>query len=220
MRSNIVASRDISATARQGLFKQLKAKGITDPKVLESLEKVPRELFTDEEFINLSYKDQALPIGYGQTISQPYIVAYMTEQLIANHNIENVLEIGTGSGYQTAVLANLISRVFTIERILELHRQAKNLLKEMGYNNINFRCADGARGWREFGQYDAIIVTAATPKVPQELLNQLVVGGRMIVPVGTVDDVQDMTLIIKKKNDFIIQSLGKVKFVPLIEGHK
>ena len=216
-RTNNISRREVSALVKKSLIDQLSKKGIKDKRVLDALFEIPRDRFTEEEFIHLAYKDQALPIGYEQTISQPYVVAYMTQALLAGRNVKSVLEIGTGSGYQAAILANLVPRVFTIERIDALYRKSKQLLKELGYYNINFRCADGCKGWKEFAPYDAIIVTAANQEVPSILLDQLVVGGKMAIPLEDVNGNQKMTILTRKEEGYAERTLGLVKFVPLIK---
>lgn len=200
------------------MIRHLRGKGIQNQRLLEAFLKIRRDRFTEEEFINLAYKDQALPIGYEQTISQPYIVAYMTEMLLHNKTLDNVLEIGTGSGYQAAILSQLVARVFTVERIAPLQRKAKRILKDLGCDNIHFRCADGCKGWPQFAPYDGIIVTAAARQVPPLLLNQLAVDGRLIIPVGVDGDNQQLTLITRRDDDYTEQSLGLVRFVPLVGG--
>lgn len=207
--------REVSDYARQELISSLKTKGIRDQRVLDAMLNVPRHRFIEEEYINLAYQDRSLPIGHQQTISQPYIVAYMTEVLIQN-NPDSVLEIGTGSGYQAAVLAQLVARVFSVERISNLYRNTRNLLKELGYRNIHFRCSDGHRGWQQFAPYDAIIVTAAATTVPEPLLAQLADDGRLVIPLNQAGDRQVLTLVTPCANGFERQSLCGVKFVPLV----
>ena len=201
---------------RQELIDNLRAKGITDERVLEAMYNVPRRYFINQEYAYMAYQDQSLPIGYEQTISQPYVVAYMTQTLIAK-DIDTVLEIGTGSGYQAAILAHLVERVFTVERIPELSRKARSLLKKLGYKNIHFRASDGSSGWQQFAPYQAIIVTAATPTVPEKLYQQLTSKGRMIIPLGRQDEVQQLTLVSSTIRGPKLQSLFGVQFVPLIK---
>lgn len=210
--------REVFAPVRKHLIQQLKDKGIRNERVLDAMLRVPRERFVEEEFVNLSYKDQALPIGCGQTISQPYVVAYMTEVLLNNGEPDNVLEIGTGCGYQTAILSHLVARVFTVECVASLQRKAKQLLKELGCDNTHFRCADGWKGWPQFAPYDGIIVTAAAPKVPPVLLEQLANGGRAIIPIGPDGGAQELTLITRRNDNHTERTLGSVRFVPLVEG--
>lgn len=195
---------------------QLIERGIRDERVLAAMRKVPRHRFVPPEYVHAAYDDGPLPIGAGQTISQPYIVALMTE-LLNLRGDERVLEIGTGSGYQTAILAELAREVYTIELEAELLARARRLLvEEMGYANIFFRHGDGSKGWPEAAPFDAIIVTAAPPEVPPALLEQLRVGGRLVIPVGTWD--QDLQLIVKygpEPTDCTVQSITPVRFVPL-----
>lgn len=196
--------------------KQIESRGIKDVRVLEAMRKVPRHVFVPENMRKFAYNDEPLPIGKGQTISQPYIVAYMSEvlELASEHK---VLEIGTGSGYQAAVLAEIVKDVFTVEIIDELSKNAQRVLKAEGYNNIHFRVGDGANGWDENAPYDAIMVTAAPPDIPKVLQDQLTVGGRMIVPVG--DAFQELVLIIREKRKFRKKTLLPVRFVPLVKPH-
>jgi protein-L-isoaspartate(D-aspartate) O-methyltransferase len=193
---------------------QLKSRGINDPKVLEALRTVPRHLFVSEALRDQAYGDYPLPIGEQQTISQPYIVAEMTQALELRKD-DRVLEIGTGSGYQAAVLAEIVFRVYTIERIRALYIQARNLLDKLHYHNIVMRCTDGTAGWQEESPFDAIMVTAGAPEVPAKLLDQLVDGGRMIVPVGNQHS-QDLIKITKDKRGIHKSNLGGCRFVKLI----
>ncbi|HOP60856.1 MAG TPA: protein-L-isoaspartate(D-aspartate) O-methyltransferase [Candidatus Saccharicenans sp.] len=192
---------------------QIKARGIKDKRVLSAMLKVPRHLFVPEEMKDLAYRDEPLPIGYSQTISQPYIVAYMTEALKLRPE-DKVLEIGTGSGYQTAILAELVREVYTIEIIPELSQRAEETLKSLGYTNIEFLIGDGSRGWPEKAPFDAILVSAAPAEVPPALVDQLQINGRLILPVGT--DSQELVLIKKTKKGLEKTSLIGVRFVPLI----
>ncbi len=199
---------------RLGLVNSLREKGIKDEKVLDAMMRLPREEFLDPASIAIAYEDNALPIGYNQTISQPYTVAYMTSKLEIMKG-DKVLEIGTGSGYQSALIYLIGARVFTIERIHELYSKAKDLFDRLGYT-INMRFGDGSIGWNEFTPYDGIIVTAAAPEVPKTLLNQLIVGGRMIVPVGN-RDTQKMYIIKKvAEKEYKTETTDLFKFVPLI----
>lgn len=198
---------------RRKLVEILKDEGIKSQKVLNAILKVPRHMFVPQEYLSLSYEDEALPIGYGQTISQPYIVALMTEALNLQGN-EKVLEIGTGSGYQTAILAGLALEVYTIERIKELLEEAKKRLRVLGYNNVYFKLGDGTLGWEEFAPYDRIIVTAASYDIPEPLKEQLKDGGIMVIPIGG-RDFQYLYRITKKGNNFYRENLGGVRFVPL-----
>lgn len=200
--------------ARADLVAQLEYKGITDRRVLDAIAQVPRHRFVGPEFARLAYDDQALPIGHEQTVSQPYVVAFMTELLIADGVPEAVLEVGTGSGYQAAVLARIVPRVFTIERIRPLHRVARALLAELGCANVHFRCADGGRGWAKFAPFHGIIVTAASKAPPPALLDQLAVGGRMVIPTG--GESQCLQLICRDERGYRKERRMEVKFVPLI----
>jgi len=192
----------------------IKPKGITDESVLNALAKVPRDKFVLREQKRFSYEDFPLPIGEGQTISQPYIVAEMT-QLLQLSKTDKVLEIGTGSGYQTAILAEVVDQVYTIERIPSLHNNSKNLLTSLGYQNIIFKLGDGTKGWEENSPFNAIIVTAAAPKPPEPLISQLGIGGRMVIPSGD-RNVQGLFLIKRDEHGIKIDEITLVKFVPLI----
>jgi protein-L-isoaspartate(D-aspartate) O-methyltransferase len=196
---------------------QIKSRGINDPRVLAAMETVPRHLFVDEGLINQAYSDNPLPIGEHQTISQPYIVALMTQSLELRGK-ERVLEIGTGSGYQTAILAQLADRVFSIERIAALATRARKLLDQLNYYNVAIRVGDGSYGWKDESPFDAIITTAAAPGVPRYLLEQLVVGGRLVIPVGgrDVQTLYKLTRLSEDINDIKKEDLGGVRFVSLI----
>ncbi|HEX9903105.1 MAG TPA: protein-L-isoaspartate(D-aspartate) O-methyltransferase [Acidobacteriota bacterium] len=195
---------------------QIEARGIKDKRLLEVMRRVPRHLFIPEGQLEEAYADEPLPIGQGQTISQPYIVAYMTEKLQLR-GPERVLEVGTGSGYQTAVLAELVGAVFSIEVVEPLAQRAQNVLSELGYANIRFKVGDGNSGWEEFAPFDGILVTAAAPEVPALLRRQLKDGGRMILPLGTFS--QELALIVRKGDKFQQSELIPVRFVPLITVH-
>ena len=198
---------------RKEMVALLRERGITDEKVMEVMGRLERHLFVKEPFINRSYDDTALPIAKQQTISQPYTVAFMTQELAVAAG-QKILEVGTGSGYQAAVLAEMGCRVFTIERHMELFLQTRKLLERLGYR-IAPLCGDGTVGWSEFAPYDAIIVTAAAPEVPDALLNQLAVGGRLVIPVGDLD-MQKLRVITKKEEGFESKEVYGFKFVPLI----
>jgi len=198
---------------RGDMITLLKQRGIKDEILLKAIQHVEREHFVLPAFINRAYDDSALPIANGQTISQPYTVAFQTEKLQVGKN-SRVLEIGTGSGYQAAVLAEMGCRVFTIERHMELHLQARKLLEKLGYH-VAARCGDGTVGWNEFAPYEGIIVTAAAPEVPQPLLDQLADGGRMVIPVGDLE-VQSIRVITRIGNQFESADAHGFKFVPLI----
>jgi len=204
--------------ARERMVKnQLIPRGIKNPLVLEAMGKVQRHLFMEEALVGEAYNDHPLPIGHKQTISQPYIVALMTEALELTGK-EEVLEIGTGSGYQTAVLAELSKRVYTIERVRPLMVQARRILARLGYSNILFKSLDGTLGWKEYEPFDAIIVTAGAPKVPQTLKDQLSEGGRLVIPVGNRFS-QELVKVTRKKGSFIQENLGGCRFVDLVGVH-
>ncbi|WP_318500103.1 protein-L-isoaspartate(D-aspartate) O-methyltransferase [Photobacterium leiognathi] len=193
----------------------LSNKGISDQRVLNAIATVPRERFVDEAFSFQAYENNALPIGSGQTISQPYIVAKMTELLGLTYQ-SSVLEIGTGSGYQTVVLAQLVEHVYSVERIKALQWQAKRRFKQLELHNISTKHGDGWQGWANKGPFDAIIVTAAPSEVPQSLLEQLVDGGRLILPVGCQQ--QELKLIVRNGEAFCETVIEPVRFVPLVAG--
>ncbi len=191
---------------------QLVSREVTDKRVLEVMRSVPRHLFVPESWQNEAYDDRPLPIGYGQTISQPYIVACMTEALELKPD-STVLEIGTGSGYQAAILSRLSAEVYTIEIVDPLAEQARNRLQKLGFSNVHVRCGDGYRGWIEAAPFDAIILTAAPDHVPQPLIDQLKVGGHMILPLGEND--QTLRLITRTPNGIKQSDLSLVRFVPM-----
>ncbi|WP_114751885.1 protein-L-isoaspartate(D-aspartate) O-methyltransferase [Pleomorphovibrio marinus] len=192
---------------------QLAKRGIKEKSVLEAMRKVPRHLLVPESQKDNAYLDRPLPIGQGQTISQPYIVALMTEQIHPEKDMK-VLEIGTGSGYQAAVLAELVKEVYTVEIVSELGKKAKSDLKELGYENVSVKIGDGYQGWAEHAPYDAIIVTAAPEEVPKPLLDQLKEGGRMIIPVGPVGQTQELLLVEKIDGEIKKTKKSLVRFVP------
>ncbi len=195
----------------------MRARGIKDERVLAVMEKVPRHAFVPDDYISQAYADHPLPIGYGQTISQPYIVALMTELLELQAG-DKVLEIGTGSGYQAAVLAELVDEVWTIEIIPELAEQAADRFASSGYDNIHVRTDDGYYGWPEQAPFDAIIVTAAPDHIPQPLLQQLTDNGRLVVPVGPPGGYQTLWQLVREGEDVKAFNLGGVRFVPLVGG--
>ncbi|MCS7151622.1 MAG: protein-L-isoaspartate(D-aspartate) O-methyltransferase [Endomicrobia bacterium] len=192
---------------------QLKRRDIVDKKVLDAMLKVERHRFVPKEYQNLAYIDEPLPIGYGQTISQPYIVALMTQLLELDGN-EKVLEIGTGSGYQAAILCELAKEVYTIEIIPELAKRAEALMKELGYKNVYVKIGDGYLGWPEYAPFDCIIVTCAPDHIPQPLIEQLKDGGKMVIPVGDV--YQELVLVEKKAGKIYKKNVIPVRFVPML----
>ncbi|MES1930345.1 protein-L-isoaspartate O-methyltransferase [Salinisphaera dokdonensis CL-ES53] len=206
-----------SARSRARLVERLRSLGVEDETVLAAIEKVQRHQFVDEAMTSRAYDDTALPIGYGQTISQPYIVAQMTSLLIADGLPESVLEIGTGSGYQAAVLAEILPSIYTVERIKPLYERARKRFAELGYRQVRARLArDGVLGLPDYGPFDAILVTAGAEKLPTSLYEQIADGGRMIVPVGPSGD-QRLMVIHREGSSFVEQTLDAVSFVPLIE---
>lgn len=213
--STCPAEQDTYHKARQQMVKnQLEARGITDEATLNAMRKVERHRLVPQEQMKNSYADRPLPIGGGQTISQPFMVAFMTEAIKPRPDMK-VLEIGTGSGYQAAVLAEIVDEVYTIEIVEELARRVKGDLREMGYTNIHFKVGDGFHGWEEQAPFDAIIVTAAPDEVPPHLLEQLKEGGSMVIPVGARGSVQNLQLIEKSpKGKIRTRELMPVRFVP------
>ncbi|ACS84680.1 protein-L-isoaspartate(D-aspartate) O-methyltransferase [Musicola paradisiaca] len=199
----------------QTLLSQLRRQGIQDERLLEAITAVPRERFVDEAFEHKAYDNIALPIGFGQTISQPYMVARMTELLHLTPE-SRVLEIGTGSGYQTAILAHLVRHVFSVERIKGLQWQAKRRLKQLDLHNVSTRHGDGWQGWASKGPFDAIIVTAAPPEIPSALMEQLDDGGMMVLPVG--EHQQTLQMVVCRGGEFLVQTVEAVRFVPLVKG--
>lgn len=195
--------------------RQIRERGINDEKVLQAMEDVPREAFVPNNLKDMAYDDTPLPIGRGQTISQPYIVAYMTQ---AAHLTEEdrVLEVGTGSGYQAAILAEIVKEVYTIEINEELSESARERLEELGYKNIFIKYGDGYQGWKEYAPFDAIIITAAPDEIPQGLINQMKIGGRMVVPVGSFYQV--LYLITRREKGYDQESLVPVRFVPMLRS--
>jgi len=210
-------SHDYRLARERMVRNQLVPRGISDERVLAAMEKIHRHLFVEEALTGEAYNDHPLPIGEKQTISQPYIVALMTEALELTGK-EKVLEIGTGSGYQTAILAELAHTVCTVERIGSLLEKSKKLLGDLGYTNIRFKVSDGTFGWEEFAPYDAIVVTAGAPRIPQPLLDQLSDGGRLVIPIGNRYS-QDLMRVKKAKNRFIEKNFGGCRFVDLIGNH-
>jgi protein-L-isoaspartate(D-aspartate) O-methyltransferase len=206
-----------SARTRDRLVQRLREQGIANAAVLERIRNVPRHIFVDEALGSRAYEDTALPIGFGQTISQPYIVARMTEALLEAGPADTVLEVGTGCGYQSAVLAPLVARLFTIERIEPLLNRARERLKELGIRNVRFRHGDGALGWKAHAPFDGILVAAAPLTVPEALIQQLRVGGRLLVPIGPEGE-QELVRYTRREQGLQRDSLGAVAFVPLLGG--
>jgi len=206
-----------SARTRDRLVQRLREQGIANLAVLERIRNVPRHIFVDEALGSRAYEDTALPIGFGQTISQPYIVARMTEALLDGGTTDKVLEVGTGCGYQTAVLAPLVKQLYTIERVEPLLARARERLKELGIRNVRFRHGDGTLGWKAHAPFDGILVAAAPLTVPEALLRQLKVGGRLIVPLGPEGE-QQLVRLTRREQRVDRELLGPVAFVPLLGG--
>jgi protein-L-isoaspartate(D-aspartate) O-methyltransferase len=206
-----------SARTRERLVQRLREQGIVNPTVLDQIRNVPRHLFVDEALATRAYEDTALPIGHGQTISQPYVVARMTEALLEGVPPRKVLEIGTGCGYQTAVLAPLVHVLYSIERIGPLLERARVRIRELTIRNVHFRHGDGFQGWAAHGPYDAILMAAAPLAVPEALLSQLGPGGRLIAPVGP-EGRQQLVRMTRRGEELHTEPLGLVSFVPLLQG--
>ncbi len=209
------AEKDTEARMSRMIEEQIKRRGITDQRVLDAMEKVERHRFVSPAMEDFAYEDRPLPIGHNQTISQPFIVAYMTSVAGVKPG-HRVLEIGTGSGYQAAILAELAEQVYSVEIVEPLARQASERLKRLGYDNVKIKKGDGYKGWLEYAPFDVIIVTAAPPEVPEDLLGQLKVGGKMVIPVGT--GFQELYLIKRTDEGFRKDRLMGVRFVPMVEG--
>ena len=204
-----------SQRTRDRLIQRLREEGIENENVLEVMSQIPRHIFVDEALASRSYEDTALPIGHGQTISQPYIVARMTELLLAVGPVKRVLEVGTGSGYQTAILSPFVEQIFTVERIAPLLEQAKEKHKALGLKNIRYLLSDGSWGWPQHAPFDAIIATAAPEEIPEELPEQLADGGRLIIPHGASSQ-QRLSVIDRDGDTFNTTDLDMVSFVPLV----
>ena len=207
--------RSFSIARRRMVEEQVIARGIADQRVIDAMLKVPRHKFVEQALEGKAYQDAPLPIGEKQTISQPYMVAVMSEALALNGS-ETVLEIGTGSGYQAAVLALLADRVFSLERIPSLARRARKVLDECGFGKVNIRLADGTQGWQEMAPFDAILVTAGAPEVPQHYLDQLAVGGRLIIPVGDQESQLLLRVTRTGEKEYLEEKMLGCRFVPLI----
>jgi len=208
---------DLTQAREAMVARDLKARGIRDPRVIEAMRAVPREMFVPPELYREAYADRALPIGHGQTISQPYIVALMIEAL-ALRGGETVLEVGVGSGYATAVLSQIANWVVGVERVPELAEGARERLRALGIENVTIHVGDGRYGWRDEAPYDEILVSAAAPEVPAELAEQLADGGRLVIPVGEETGTQVLTAVIRRGREFEAQALCSCKFVPLVGG--
>lgn len=205
-----------SQRTRNRLIQRLRDAGINNEEVLNVIATTPRHLFIDEALAHRAYEDNSLPIGYGQTISQPYTVAKMTESLLAAGPLSRVLEIGTGSGYQTAILSPLVKTLYSVERIEPLHIKAVERLETLGYGNVRLALSDGSWGWSEHGPYDGILAAAAPEEVPPSLLDQLADGGRMVLPVGGEE--QKLILITRRGDHYTRKILEAAKFVPFLPG--
>jgi len=206
-----------SQRTRFRLLDRLREKGIEDETLLEIMGRTPRHIFIDEALAHRAYEDTALPIGFNQTISQPFVVALMTQALFRNGRLNRVLEIGTGCGYQTSILAQLADKVYTVERIKGLQSKARDKLRKLGLRNVYYRHSDGGMGWQEQAPFDGIIVTASPREVPGELLEQLASDGSMVVPVGD-DGNQTLQLITCEDGEFRHEVIERVKFVPMLGG--
>lgn len=204
-----------SRRTRDRLLQRLRQEGIKDERVLDVIRSVPRHLFVDEALSSRAYEDSALPIGCGQTISQPYIVALMTQAMLAGGQPRTVLEIGTGSGYQTAILASLVDNVFTVERVEALMKSARRRLRTLKLNNIHFKLADGNLGWLDRAPFDAILVTAAPREIPKALIEQIAHEGHMVIPVGD-QSLQELLMVRRTESGISTTRLELVNFVPLI----
>lgn len=208
----------ISVRARENLIRALKEQGIKNLGVLQAIKNTPRHKFIEEALRHRAYDNDALPIGNSQTISQPYIVARMTEALLAGGQVQKALEVGTGSGYQAAVLSRLVKKVYSIERISKMAPIAQQRLVDIGIKNVKLKYGDGNRGWAEHAPFDAILVTAASVGVPTKLYEQLAMGGRMIIPIGAESDVQDLVEVRKTEEGHKYKFIEKVRFVPMRAG--
>lgn len=204
-----------SQRIRDRLVEQLQAAGIHNDRVLEALANTPRHLFIDEALVSRAYENTALPIGFGQTISQPYIVALMTQCLVDDRQLSKVLEVGTGCGYQSAVLSKLVDRLYSVERIETLLDSARQRVRSLGCSNVVFQCADGSLGWKQEAPFEGILVAAAPADIPADLCDQLADGGRLVIPVGG-DHEQRLLVVTRKGRRFAQQEIERVRFVPLI----
>ena len=217
---NSAISQGIGMTSmrtRERLVERLRSRGISDDAVLQTIRQTPRHLFVDEALAHRAYEDTALPIGFSQTLSQPYIVARMTELLLAGGPLRKVLEVGTGSGYQTAILAQLVEHVYSVERIKPLQQKAKKRLSQLKLYNAIFKNSDGGLGWSREGPFDGILSAAAPATIPPELLQQLAPGGRLIMPVGDAGK-QELVMVIRTGDNYECEVIEPVNFVPFLTG--
>ena len=205
-----------AARHRESLVERLRSTGIKNEAVLEAILETPRHRFVSDAVAHHAYRDDALPIGYNQTISQPYVVAFMTQALLEPEPPRDVLEIGTGSGYQSAILAKLVRRVYSIERIPQLHQKSTQRLRELDIRNVSTRLGDGSQGWPECAPYEAIMLTAATPSLPDTLLGQLAEGGRLLLPKGSPHEAQTLVRYVRTEKGITQEELLDVLFVPLV----
>ncbi|EDY85415.1 protein-L-isoaspartate O-methyltransferase [gamma proteobacterium HTCC5015] len=221
-RQEIMGIGFTSQRRRDELVQRLREKGVKSEEVLDVIAQMPRHLFVDSAMAKRAYEDDALPIGQGQTISQPYIVARMTEELLRGEKKpRKVLEVGTGSGYQAAVLAMLVDQVYTVERLMGLYQETDALLRKMGFKNIHTQHSDGSWGWEEHAPYDAILAAASPDDIPESLLMQLAVGGKLVLPLGAPGGGQQLTVVHRmSENDFETEAFETVMFVPFLPGHQ
>ena len=209
-----------SSRTRERMINRLMEQGIRSNKILDVIRNTPRHIFMDEALASRAYEDTALPIGYNQTISQPYIVAKMTELLLASSGrLANVLEIGTGCGYQTAILAQLVDHVYSVERIAPLQKKAKDRLWSLKLKNVSYLHSDGGWGWPDHAPYDGVLVVAAPPEIPEMLLQQMAIGGVMVIPIGK-DSSQRLQRVTRTENGYEVEKLEPVVFVPFLSGRK
>ncbi|MGY6276024.1 protein-L-isoaspartate(D-aspartate) O-methyltransferase [Methylomonas sp. MgM2] len=217
MKHRLQGSGMTSRRTRGRMVSRLRQQGITNSKVLSVMTEIPRHIFVDEALESRAYEDTALPIGHNQTISQPYIVAKMTELLLEKGHLGKVLEIGTGCGYQTAILAKLADQVYSVERIAPLMKKARDLLWELNIKTVGFKHSDGSWGWPEHAPFDAILAAAAPAEIPEALLLQMSIGGVMVIPIG-LEGKQELHRVTRTEDGFIDEVLEKVSFVPFLSG--
>ncbi|VAW88239.1 Protein-L-isoaspartate O-methyltransferase [hydrothermal vent metagenome] len=218
-RASVKGSGMTSDRTRERMVEGLKKEGVSNRRVLAALKKIPRHIFVDEALASRAYVNTALPIGLGQTISQPYIVARMTEEVFNGRRLKKVLEVGTGSGYQAAILSEVVEQVYSVERIETLMKLARSRFMALGIRNIRLKHSDGHWGWPDYGPYDAIVVTAAPEEIPQELLGQLAVGGRLVIPVGGGRN-QQLHIVTRTAQEYQLEIKENVTFVPLKAGNQ